>query len=317
MTVASASVTIVGNVNADILVRPLSDLPPPGGDVLVDSIELRVGGAAANAAMALARLGLTPRLVGAVGDDDLGRLMLASLRELELAGDVRVLPSVPTGVSICVEAPRRDRAFVSVRGALNRFDASMVPDDALAAQFLLLCGYFTLPALRGRPARTLLERARRAGATVLLDPDVHAEGWPPAVRREIEALLPLVDGFLPNEHEAGGLTGCGDPAEAGRALQRHGGCWVVVKAGRQGVVAVPPKGGTIRVPAQAVTVRDTTGAGDSFNAGVVYALSHGGTWPEALAFASQVAAAVVSRPSHDRYPTLASLPGGKVPFGGT
>jgi hypothetical protein len=47
-------VTVVGNVNADIVARPLLELPPPGGDLLVDTIEVRVGGAAANAGMALA-----------------------------------------------------------------------------------------------------------------------------------------------------------------------------------------------------------------------------------------------------------------------
>lgn len=303
------AVTVVGNVNADVVVWPLAELPPPGGDLLVDSIELRVGGAAANAALALARLGLTPRprLVGAVGDDHLGQLVLASLREHGLAGDVRVLPGTPTGVSICVEAPGRDRAFVSVRGALDRFDASMVPDDALDARFLLLCGYFTQRALRGRPALTLLRRARRRGATVLLDPDVDVGGWSPAARGEIAALLPLVDGFLPNEHEARGLAGVPDPVAAGQALRQHCRGWVVVKCGAAGVVAVAPDGHVTRVPARPAAVRDTTGAGDAFNAGVVHALAQGATWPEALAFASHVAAAVVSRPSHDRYPALADL----------
>lgn len=300
-------VTVVGNVNVDIVARPLLELPPPGGDLLVDTIEVRVGGAAANAGMALARLGLAPRVIGAVGDDYLGRFVLDSLRDIGLAGDVRVLPEVSTGVSICVEAPGKDRAFISMRGALDRFDASMVPADALACSFLLLCGYFTQSSLRGGPALTLLQRARHQGATVLLDPDVDAEGWSPSARREIEDLLPLVDGFLPNEHEARGLTGLSDPVEAGRALQRRCGGWVVVKRGAEGVAAIAPDGRMITVPARPVEVRDTTGAGDSFNAGVVYALSLGATWSEALAFATRVATAVVARPSEDRYPSLADL----------
>jgi ribokinase len=69
-------VTVVGNVNADIVARPLLELPPPGGDLLVDTIEVRVGGAAANAGMALARLGLAPRVIGAVCDDYLGRFAM-------------------------------------------------------------------------------------------------------------------------------------------------------------------------------------------------------------------------------------------------
>jgi sugar/nucleoside kinase (ribokinase family) len=301
------SVTIVGNVNADVVAGPLSELPPPGGDVLVDAIEVRVGGAAANAAMVLARLGLVPRLVGAVGDDQFGRFVLDSLRGMGLAGDVLVLPGVPTGVSICVEAPGRDRAFISVRGALDSFDAAMVPGDAMAASILLLCGYFTLGSLRGRPALALLERARSGGATVLLDPDTEAGGWSSSARREIQELLPLVDGFLPNEHEASGLAGLSDPVEAGRALQRRSGGWVVVKRGGKGAAAIMPDGGTVTVPAREVAVRDTTGAGDSFDAGVVLALSRGAALPEALALASRVAAAVISRPSGDRHPSPSDL----------
>ena len=88
-------VTVVGNVNADIVARPLLELPPPGGDLLVDTIEVRVGGAAANAGMALARLGLVPRVIGAVGDDYLGRFVMDSLRNIGLARDVRVLLRCP------------------------------------------------------------------------------------------------------------------------------------------------------------------------------------------------------------------------------
>jgi sugar/nucleoside kinase (ribokinase family) len=303
------SVAVIGNVNADIVARPVSELPPPGGDLLVDTIEVRVGGAAAITAMVLARLGLAPRLVGAVGDDHLGRLVANQLQDAGVGGDgdVRIMSGVPTGVSICLEGPGRDRTFVSMRGALDRFDAAMVPREVLASDFVLLCGYFTLAAMRGRPAVELLTRARRGGATILLDPDIDGDGWSLAARREIEDLLPLVDGFVPNEHEARGLTGLADPVEAGHALQRLCGGWVVVKLGSQGVAALSPGGQTIRMPIHAVEVRDTTGAGDSFNGGLLFALARGDGWPEALAFASRVASAVVSRPSADRYPSLSDL----------
>lgn len=301
---------VVGNVNADIVARPLSELPPPGGDVLVDRIEVRVGGAAANAALALAGLGVIPRLVGAVGDDLLGRFVMERLEAAGLGGDVLVLPGVPTGVSICVEGPDRDRTFISMRGALDRFDASMVPGEILRSPLLLVCGYFTLAALRGAPMRRLLERARAAGSTILLDPDVDADGWSTVARREIEEFLPLVDGFLPNQHEARGLTGIDDPAEAARSLQARCGGWVVVKLGPDGVVAIAPDGQTHRLPVTPVEVRDTTGAGDSFNAGLVYGLSHGHEWPESLAFAVRLASAVVSRPSDHRHPSLSDLTSG-------
>ncbi len=301
------SVAVIGNVNTDIIARPVTDLTPPGADLLVDTIEVRVGGAAANAALALSGLGLTPRLVGAVGDDDLGAFVMDRLRAVGLAEDITVLPAVPTGVSICIEGPDRDRTFISMRGALDSFDATMVPAEVLRSSFVLLCGYFTLASLRGRPALELLERARGEGASILLDPDIDAEGWSPASRREIHDLLPLVDGFLPNEHEAMGLAGLDDPEEAGRVLQRRCGGWVMVKLGKEGAMAIGPGAREIKVPVPPVRVRDTTGAGDSFDAGLLFALSQGRDWPEALSFAVRLASTVVSRPSDRRHPSLSDL----------
>jgi argininosuccinate lyase len=298
------SLSIIGNVNADIVARPVSELPPPGGDLLVDTVEIRVGGAAANAALALSGLGVRPRLVGCVGDDLLGTFVHESLRDRGLADEVRVLPGVATGVSICLEGPGRDRTFLSLRGALDRFDTTMILEDVLASPFLLLCGYFTMGALRGAPARGLLERFRAAGACVLLDPDVDPGGWSEEAREEIAGLLPLVDGFLPNEHEARGLTGLEDPVQAGLALQRSCGGWVVVKLGAEGAAAVDPAGSVLHVPAPTVEVRDTTGAGDAFDAGLLYGLSQRWTWPEALSFAARLGSTVAGRPTTNRHPSL-------------
>jgi argininosuccinate lyase len=303
-----SGVSVIGNVNADIVTRSVTDLPPPGGDLIVDTIELRVGGAAANAALALARLGLIPRLFGAVGDDVVGRFVVERLAAERIDGGVLVLGGQSTGISICLEGPGRDRSFITMRGTLDRFDASMVPPEALASAYVLVCGYFSLRALRGAPALGLLVQARKAGAKVLLDPDVDPDGWPASSRTEIEDVLPLVDAFLPNEHEARGLTGLDDPLEAGRALQRRSGRWVVVKLGSDGCVAIGPDDRVLRVPAPKVKALDTTGAGDSFDAAVIFALSRGEDWPSALSFATRVASAVVARPSEDRHPSLADIP---------
>ena len=310
MTPDVKPLAVLGNVNADVVARPVSDLPPPGGDMLVDTVEVRVGGAAANAALALVALGCRPRLAGCVGDDLLGTFVLGRLRDRGLAEEVRVLPGVPTGVSICLEGPARDRTFVSMRGALDRFEASMVPEGLVESPFVLFCGYFTLGALRGGPAVDLLERSRAAGATVLFDPDVEPGGWSDGARREIAGLLPLVDGFLPNRYEACGLTGAADPVEAGRELQRIGGGRVVVKLGAEGAASIDPNGSARRVAAPVVDARDTTGAGDAFDAGLLYGLAQGWTWDAAVSFAVRLGSTVAARPTTDRHPSLREVVAG-------
>ena len=84
-------------------------------------------------------------------------------------------------------------------------------------------------------------------------------------------------------------------------LQQLSGGWIVVKLGARGCLGVGPGGVELEIPAPAVEIADTTGAGDAFNAGLVHALSDGVEWPEALAVATRFASEIIARPSDERY----------------
>jgi sugar/nucleoside kinase (ribokinase family) len=299
-------ISVIGNVNIDILVWPASELPPPGADLPVESIQMRAAGSAGNTALALARLGHIPHVVGCVGDDHFGRFILEELAAAGVEEGVVVLPDEPTGISIAFEAPGRDRSFLTLLGSLQRLRASMVPPAALAKDFVLFCGYFMLPSLRGESTLRLLERVRADGGCTLFDSDWDPGGWTRESREEVAQILPLVDVFLPSEEEARGITGLADPVAAAQALQQISGRWVVAKLGAHGCVAFGPEE-EHRVHAPLVQVSDTTGAGDSFNGGLLYALASGAEWSEALRLATRVASTVVSRSSADRYPTPEEL----------
>jgi sugar/nucleoside kinase (ribokinase family) len=298
------SVGVVGNVNVDLLAWPVADVPDAGTERPIDRIDLRVGGAAAVTGATLARLGVAPTVVGCVGADAFGRLALEDLRGYGVdTRHVRRLEDEATGVSIAFEAPGRERSFVIALGALASFDADMVPEEALAADHVLVCGYFNLPAFRDAGARRVLEDVRSRGGTTLLDTGWDHAGWPPSTREELGSLLPLVDVFLPNEAEANALSRRADPPAAAEALAQISGGWVVVKLGADGAIAVDPAGRSRRVPAPTVDVVDTTGAGDAFNAGLIDGLAGRGDPADALDDAVRIASSVVSRPSEDRYPT--------------
>jgi sugar/nucleoside kinase (ribokinase family) len=299
-------ISVIGNVNVDLLVWPVTELPPPGADSLVESIQMRAAGSAGNTALALARLGHIPYLVGCVGDDHFGQFILQELAAAGIERGVAVVPSQPTGISIAFEAPGRDRSFLTSPGSLKAFRASMVPQEALAKDFVLFCGYFSLPALRGKPTLHLLKRVRVAGGYTLFDCDWDPAGWSRESRQEIAEVLPLVDVFLPSEEEAQGLTGIDDPVAAAQALQQISGRRVVAKLGANGCAAFGP-GEDYRVRAPFVRVSDTTGAGDAFNGGLLYAMSCGVEWLGALRFATRLASTVVSRASENRYPTREEL----------
>jgi sugar/nucleoside kinase (ribokinase family) len=178
----------------------------------------------------------------------------------------------------------------------------MIPDDALTCENLLLCDCFVAPMLRGEPARRLLETARARGARTFFDTTWDPDGFSSEPRDEVRGLLKSVDVLLPNEIEVCALADRpGDAVQASHALQAVSGGWVVVKLGPSGCLAVGPDGAQVSVPAPNVSVGDTTGAGDAFNAGLVHALSGGASWDQALTQATRFATEIIARPSNDRY----------------
>ena len=296
-------VTVIGGVQADVVISPVTELPTAGATRLLDQMSIRVGGAGANAALAFVETGLPVRLMGCVGEDRLGDWMRQELTEAGLLDELAVLPGRATGLTVALESEQRDRTFLTHLGVNADWVPDMIPSDALECDSLLLCDYSVTPGLQGEAARSLLQATRGAGGRTFFDTAWDPDDFPPARREEVRGLLSTVDVFLPNEAEACAIAGAadGEVLEAARILQRDCGGWVVVKLGARGCLAVGPGGAELRASAQAVTVADTTGAGDAFNAGLVSALSGGDDWPAALEAATRFATEIVSRPSHDRW----------------
>ncbi|MDX6300975.1 MAG: hypothetical protein QOF53_2189 [Nocardioidaceae bacterium] len=303
---------VIGNVQLDVLASPVTAMPQPGGDDIIDSIAVRPAGAAGNVSLALAALGAQHRLFGAVGDDQAGLWVADELRRLGLGDDLQVVEGQETGISIALEAPERERAFLTAHGVLGRYGERDVPAHAVEADLVLLTGYFSMPGLRGDGTRRLMERARERAATTVFDTGWDPEDWRGDAVEEILSLLPLVDVFLPNEPEAAALAGTSDMTDAAAFLRGHCQGWVVIKRGEEGVLASGPDGESVVIPAPPVIALDTTGAGDSLAAGMLAELCHGADFASALATGVRVASTVVGRPSRNRYPSreeLLPLPG--------
>ena len=299
------TVTVIGCVQTDVVMSPVSDLPAPGGTLLTEQMTVRVGGAGANAALASVEAGMETRLIGCIGDDHLGDWMRGQLAPAGLADELVVVPGQASGLTVALESPERDRTFLTYLGINARWVSAMIPDDALTCDNLLLCDYFVAPLLRGEAARRLLDTTRARGGRTFFDTTWDPDGFSSQTRAEVLGLLPSVDVFLPNEVEAyaiaGSEAGLGGAGDAARVLQAASGGWVVVKLGPRGCLAAGPDGAELAVPAPSGTVADTTGAGDAFNAGLVHALARGAEWPDALTAATQFATTIISRPSNERY----------------
>ncbi len=267
MTVGRArdlDLLVLGEVNPDIVVRAAD--PRPAFDQVerwVDGIDLVIGSSSVIFACGATRLGLRTAMVGVVGDDALGRFMLAEMAErgLETAA-VRVDPAVPTGASLILSGPS-DRAILTAPGTMPLLRVDDLPPSLLArARHVHVGSYFLLDA--ARPDLPALFRAAGAsGATTSLDCNWDPRGgWDGGLRD----LLAETDVFLPNAAEAARITGLDDVEAAARALVDLGPRVVAVKLGAAGAIAATA-GGLARCPALPVATVDATGAGDSFDAG--------------------------------------------------
>lgn len=271
-------VLVVGDANVDLVLR--GDVVPRFGQAeqLLESGDLVLGGSASIVACGLARLGVPTSLVARVGDDVLGRFTLDALRACGVRTDlVEVDPTLPTGLSVILSAPH-DRAILTVPGTIPTLTPARVADVLAAtdARHVHVASYFLQPALAsGLPQ--VLGVARARGMTTSLDTN-----WDPAERWVgVADALDGVDVLLPNVAElraiaraAGEAGAAADDRELGRRLARRG-PRVVVKAGADGGWSVAADGAEHDAEGLSVEVVDTTGAGDSFDAGYLAALAHG------------------------------------------
>src|SRR5262249_13159207 len=162
----------------DIVARPVAALPAPGTEQTVDSIEFRVGGAGAIAALCLAGLGIRAELLGCVGSDPLGKVLLDELAQEGVPAD-GIAVGGATGICVAREGVGRAGSFLFAPGSVREFSLSKIPDRAVCARQLLVCGYFLIPALRGGGVARFLKEVRARGGETLLDTGWDPDGWPP------------------------------------------------------------------------------------------------------------------------------------------
>jgi sugar/nucleoside kinase (ribokinase family) len=274
-------ILIAGELNLDLVLQNYQSFPELGKEVLVEDMTLTLGSASAICAAGLARLGDTVSFAGKVGADAWGDLVLERLRGLGI--DLTYVmrdPSIKTGMTVSITSSR-DRALITYLGSIAELRESDVKDSWLAGCRHLHVSSFYLQ--RGlRPGlKSLLARAHRSGLSTSIDPGFDPSGrW----ERDILDALAEVDYFFPNEIELQEIAGTGDPRDALRALD-NGRTNTIAKLGAAGCMILID-GKPVRIPAFSIQPVDTTGAGDSFNAGFLHARLGGGDLIQSARFAA-------------------------------
>lgn len=283
---------VVGDINFDILVRPERAIER-GTDVPAQIVR-RPGGAAANVAVGLGRLGVSTTLVGCVGDADSGPVIeLVRAAGVHLA--LRTVRAARTGAIVAIIGPDGERSMASDRGANLTLQEADVPEELIAGhRHLHVSGYALLDPGPRSAALTAIRRALALGRTVSLDPasvaPIQAYGAA-RFRADIEGISLL----LPNADEALALTGSAQVDEAARVLALSYPV-VAVTCGSEGALWAE-RAQLLRRPAAAAAgaVIDTTGAGDAFTAGLLAARLAGRDPSSCLDTGLRSAAQVVAR----------------------
>lgn len=263
---------VLGDCNPDLVLS--GDVMPAFGQVekIVEGGRLTLGGSGSIVAAGASRLGLRTGLLATIGDDALGRFQADALerRGVDTGGLIRD-PARPTGISVILSRGE-DRAILTAVGAIDSLSCELIDQGVVAAaRHLHVSSYFLMPRLRTGLIQ-LLAGAHAAGTTISLDTNWDPSG---AWDDEIIEVLDSVDVFMPNLNEAMRLTGAIDAIAAADALASTVGT-VAIKLGGDGALAISG-GERAEASATEANVIDTTGAGDSFDAGFLSGWMSG--WP--------------------------------------
>jgi fructokinase len=250
----------------------------PDKEIIAKTFRREVGGASANVATALARLGVKASAVGAVGSDKLGQALIAALEGAGVdVSHVARLPR-PTGITFVTRDALGEPTFVPYRNGtadLAMTEAN-VPASSAKARFVVVGSTSMLPAAR-KATEKFLAAAEKAKAAIVVDLNVRAHLWASAeeLRAGTAALASRAALIKASDKDLGAVAG-----KRGMTwLDEHakGATWILTR-GENGAACVGPHG-QVTAPTKRVRCLDTTGAGDAFVAGVLAVLVKSGAKP--------------------------------------
>jgi sulfofructose kinase len=237
------------------------------------------GGQVATALTALARLGCRTRYIGKVGDDRAGALQLERLKAEGIEHSfVKQIKGATNQIAfIIIDGPTGERTIIWDRDEQLAFAPEELDEEAITSGKLLhIDGHDVAADIRAA------ELAHKAGLKVVIDVDNFYPG--------ADRLLPLIDFLVTSSDFPRRATGIEEPRRALSKLKEISNSYfVAMTIGRDGVLAYH-EGEYLHVPGFSIECRDTTGAGDAFHGGFIYALLQGMSIEQTLRFANAVAA---------------------------
>ena len=267
--------SIIGAGVVDVLAGAVDEKIFTADSTEMNYVKISFGGDALNQSIALSRLGKNVQWINKVGDDDSGQRILnyAATNGVDVS-DVKVAAGLETSVTVVLVDGRGERRFLTnPNGSMRKLsEEDILPKIDSMAEIVSFASMFVSRLLDVPAMEHLFRRIKSSGRTLAIDMKFPAHG---ETLNDLSGVLSNADYFFPNEFELAALTGDDDINKNIAALLNCGLKCAVVKRGGKGCIIATPSA-QIEIPAYHVEkVIDTTGAGDCFAAGFLWALSEG------------------------------------------
>jgi len=279
----------IGNLVADVITKPVDNVPAAGLLERVSSIETFTGGCAMNAGTDMAKLGIRTAVLGKIGNDSFGQFLRNALEENGICADgVAVDNEVQTSASIVLSSSSGERSFLHCVGANGTYSDEDVNWDVIAeSKVVFVAGTMLLDAFDGEPCARVLKKAKEMGKITVLDTAWDNQGrW----MKVLAPCLKYVDIFLPSIEEAVAASGKTELDDIADFFFDHGVKQVAIKNGKHGCYLRESRDAApVLLPTYTDAPRvDTTGAGDSFCAGFITGIVKGLSFTECGKLANAV-----------------------------
>ena len=261
-----ASVCLLGPINVDITM-PIDTYPQEGDDAGAPSYSVETGGVVGNTAIALSKLGVNAKLIGCIGDDNWGNLAAEAFRQtgVDISG-VSVLPGVKTGLNFAVVSRGGERTFFNAWGANIWDNTHKFPLHIISKTDMLQVTGHPLTRSSNRPALlNAIDIAQSNDIPISMDTSIRPVFDSTS---DIRAVIPKLNICILGYEEACYLVDHSDPHTIAQKILSQGPELVAVKLSGKGCVLANADE-CITLPSYKVKTIDTTGAGDTFTAGII------------------------------------------------
>ena len=259
-------VIVVGELNVDLILNNIDSFPEMGKEKIAKNMTLTLGSSSAIFASNLSSLGANVAFLGKIGEDSFGDLIIESLKYKNVNVDLIIRDrNSNTGATIVLNY-NEDRAMVTYQGAMNELSINDISNEKLSlSKHLHFSSYYLQPGIK-KDISKLFRLAKNLGLSTSFDMQ-----WDPYEKWDFDfkEILPFVDIFLPNEQELKYLSNKENVNDALQVISNYSNV-VIVKMGNKGSVLFNKGDKNYRDAFLNDRVVDAIGAGDSFNAGVIF-----------------------------------------------